>query len=283
MKTDNFDPVQTELLKGVNLIEASAGTGKTYAIAMLVLRFVVEQDIAIEKLLVVTFTKAATEELKDRVRSRLAEARRALDCQAEGIDRNIVDWLVNLDKEPEQVKQRLTEALLDIDQAGIFTIHGFCQRVLREHALESGQLFDAELTGELAEIKQACADDFWRKQIYQRSAWDVGVLTADFKTPDALLASVAAFPGNGLGTYSQFSVYPDCESLDAALRELQRRVDSAKIRLNDCASVLRNCFGDEKFKISYTDTFEFRYDSLNSWLHGISKQTPDAEAFDPVD
>jgi len=278
MKTDNFDPVQTELLKGVNLIEASAGTGKTYAIAMLVLRFVVEQDIAIEKLLVVTFTKAATEELKDRVRSRLAEARRALDGQAEGIDRNIVDWLVNLDKEPEQVKQRLTEALLDIDQAGIFTIHGFCQRVLREHALESGQLFDAELTGELAEIKQACADDFWRKQIYQRSAWDVGVLTADFKTPDALLSSVAAFPGNGLGTYSQFSVYPDCESLDAALRELQRRVDSAKIRLNDCAGVLRNCFGDEKFKISYTDTFEFHYDSLNSWLHGISKQTPDAEA-----
>ena len=79
MKINNFDPVQTELLKGVNLIEASAGTGKTYAIAMLVLRFVVEQGIAIEKLLVVTFTKAATEELKDRVRSRLAEARRALD------------------------------------------------------------------------------------------------------------------------------------------------------------------------------------------------------------
>ena len=92
-------------------------------------------------------------------------------------------------------------ALLDIDQAGIFTIHGFCQRVLREHALESGQLFDAELTGDLADIKQACADDFWRKQIYQRSAWEVAVLTADFKTPDALLASVAAFPGNGLGTY----------------------------------------------------------------------------------
>jgi exodeoxyribonuclease V beta subunit len=206
MKINNFDPVTTELLKGVNLIEASAGTGKTYAIAMLVLRFVVEQGIPIEKLLVVTFTKAATEELKDRVRSRLTEARRAfdsLDRQAQGrhtenIDDNIVDWLAKLDIEPELVKQRLQMALLDIDQAGIFTIHGFCQRVLREHALESGQLFDAELTGDLAAIKQACADDFWRKQIYRRSAWEVEVLTADFKTPDALLASVAAFPGNGL-------------------------------------------------------------------------------------
>jgi exodeoxyribonuclease V beta subunit len=284
MKANNFDSVQTGLQKGVNLIEASAGTGKTYAIAMLVLRFVVEQGIAIEKLLVVTFTKAATEELKDRVRSRLAEARRALDGLAqdrhtENIDDNIVDWLANLDIAPELVKQRLQMALLDIDQAGIFTIHGFCQRVLREHALESGQLFDAELTGDLAEIKQACADDFWRKQIYQRSAWEVAVLTADFKTPDALLASIAAFPGNGLGTYLQLSVYPDCESLDAALKELQRRVDSAKDRLNDCASVLRNCFADEKFKTGYTDNFDFHYDSLTAWLHGAAAQIPDAEAF----
>ncbi len=279
MKTDNFDPVQTELLKGVNLIEASAGTGKTYAIAMLVLRFVVEQGIAIEKLLVVTFTKAATEELKDRVRSRLAEVKRALDGQTEDIDRNIVNWLANLNIEPELVKARLTVALLDIDQAGIFTIHGFCQRVLREHALESGQLFDAELTGDLAEIKQACADDFWRQQIYQRSAWEVSVLTADFKTPDALLASVAAFPGNGLGTYAQLSVYPDCESLDAALKKLQRQAESAKDRLNDCANVLRHCFADEKFKVGYTDVFEYHYESLSAWLLGATTQIPYAEAF----
>jgi exodeoxyribonuclease V beta subunit len=273
-----FDPVQTELLKGVNLIEASAGTGKTYAIAMLVLRFVVEQGMAIEKLLVVTFTKAATEELKDRVRSRLAEARRALDSQTEGTDGNIIAWLAHLNIASDLVKQRLNSALLDIDQAGIFTIHGFCQRVLREHALESGQLFDAELTGDLAEIKQACADDFWRKQIYQRSVWDAAVLTADFKTPDALLASVAAFPGNGLGAYAQLNVYPNCDSLDAALKELHQQADIAKDRLNDCASLLRNCFPDEKFKTSYTGTFEFYYDSLNSWLRGTSTQIPDAEA-----
>lgn len=279
MKINHFDPVQTELLKGVNLIEASAGTGKTYAIAMLVLRFVVEQGLAIEKLLVVTFTKAATEELKDRVRSRLAEARRALDGHTENIDGNIIDWLANLDIAPELVKQRLAVALLDIDQAGIFTIHGFCQRVLREHALESGQLFDAELTGDLAEIEQACADDFWRKQIYQRSAWEVAVLTAGFKNPDALLASVAAFPGNGLGTYSQFSVYPVCESLDVTLKKLQQQADSAKVQLDMCANVLRNCFADEKFKTGYTDTFDYHYDSLSAWLHGTTTQIPDVEAF----
>ena len=71
----NFDPENTALLTGINLIEASAGTGKTYTIAMLVLRFVVEKNLDIKQILVVTFTKAATEELKDRIRSRLVEAR----------------------------------------------------------------------------------------------------------------------------------------------------------------------------------------------------------------
>ncbi len=272
METNYFDPVQTELRKGVNLIEASAGTGKTYAIAMLVLRFVVEQDIAIEKLLVVTFTKAATEELKDRVRSRLAEARRALSGHTQNIDSNVLDLLENLTIEPELVKQRLAVALLDIDQAGIFTIHGFCQRVLREHALESGQLFDAELTGDLAVIKQACADDFWRKQIYNRSVWEVAVLTADYKTPDALLASV-----NFIAAHD--SVYPASQSLDATLSELQRLAELAKDKLDDGVSSLRDRFADEKFKASYTDIFELHFAALKDWLYGTTTQIPSIDAF----
>jgi len=138
METKYFDAVNTELLKGINLIEASAGTGKTYTLAMLVLRFVVERNIEIQKLLLVTFTKAATEELKDRVRKRLSEARSALTGQKENIEVSILVWLDSLAIEPKLIKQRLDLALLDIDQAGIFTIHGFCQRVLSEHALESG-------------------------------------------------------------------------------------------------------------------------------------------------
>ena len=249
METNYFDPVRTELLKGVNLIEASAGTGKTYAIAMLVLRFVVEQGMTIDKVLVVTFTKAATEELKDRVRGRLAEAKRAVDGHTAGIDRNVIDWLANLVIEPELIKQRLAVALLDIDRAGIFTIHGFCQRVLREHALESGQLFDAELTDDLAFIKQACADDFWRRQIYNRSAWEAAVLTANYKTPDKLLASVDFIADH-------VSVYPAVESLDTALNELQGLADLAKTELEHCAKSVKDSFADQKFKTSYSDTFE---------------------------
>lgn len=272
---DTFDPVRTSLLKGVNLIEASAGTGKTYAIAMLVLRFVVEQGITIYQLLVVTFTQAATEELKERIRSRLAEAKQAVDGDTDNVDGNIIRWLSGLDIEPQLIKQRLQMALLDIDQAGIFTIHGFCQRVLKEHALESGQLFDIELTGDLAEIKQACSDDFWRKQIYQRSPWEVEVLTKSFKTPDILLASVAAFPDNGLGIL----IYPVCESLDNALTALQRQAELAKDSIDVSANVICNCFADGKFKPAYADAFDDHYNALSAWLHGSTTGVPDAEAF----
>ncbi|MFA5923367.1 MAG: exodeoxyribonuclease V subunit beta [Methylococcaceae bacterium] len=272
MENNYFDPVQTELLKGVNLIEASAGTGKTYAIAMLVLRFVVEQGMTIDKVLVVTFTKAATEELKDRVRGRLAEAKRALDGYTAGIDCNVLDWLAKLDIEPALIKQRLAGALLDIDRAGIFTIHGFCQLVLREHALESGQLFDAELTDDLAAIKQACADDFWRRQIYNRSAWEAAVLTADYKTPDKLLASVDFIA-------DQVSVYPAVECLDTALNELQGLMDLARTELEQCAKSLMDNFAEQKFKTSYTDSFERECASLRDWLQGHTTRIPSSEAF----
>ena len=156
MQKNCFDALNTPLVNGVNLIEASAGTGKTYTLAMLVLRFVIEQNLPIEKILVVTFTKAATEELKERVRLRLADAKRALRLG----ENELFDWLDALPIENSEIERRLQIALLTIDQASIFTIHSFCQKVLREHALESGQLFNAELTDDLAQITQSCADDF---------------------------------------------------------------------------------------------------------------------------
>jgi exodeoxyribonuclease V beta subunit len=269
----HFDSTQTELLQGINLIEASAGTGKTYAIAMLVLRFVVEQNIGIEKILVVTFTKAATEELRDRVRRRLAEARRLLNAleYSEDTDQSIVNWLNQLDIEHDLIKQRLDMALLNIDQASIFTIHSFCQRVLREHALESGQLFDAELTDDLASIKQACTDDFWRKTFDKRTLWQASVLTANYKTPDDLLASV-----NWIADH--LTVYPDYQDVDVALQALEQIVNVAKIALSAFASSLQAGFIDEKFNASYRSAFEDLYPLLNDWLQGRSTQIPDVKS-----
>ncbi|MDD5271178.1 MAG: exodeoxyribonuclease V subunit beta [Methylovulum sp.] len=277
MLPEHFDPITARLYQGVNLIEASAGTGKTYAIAMLVLRFVVENNINIKQLLVVTFTKAATEELKERIRARLAEAKRAVSGDTR-VDTAISGWLGQLDLSTDEIRQRLTLALLDIDQAGIFTIHGFCQTVLHHYALESGQLFDAELTGDLASIKQACADDFWCQQM-ARPAWEVAVLTACFKTPDALLGSLAAFPGAGLSPYTRIKIYPENGDLDAALADFKAVAQRAASLIGQTAVQMRKALGEGKFKSSYQDSFEGHCSALAAWLHGEVSNIPDAEAF----
>ena len=120
------------------MVEASAGTGKTYSIAMLVLRFVAELGVPVEELLVVTYTRAATEELRGRIRTRLVEARVLLTQEdAADADPVLLQWRDALVDRPRSLK-RLELALLNMDLAPIFTIHSFCQRMLQEQALESG-------------------------------------------------------------------------------------------------------------------------------------------------
>ena len=214
--TQTFNPISTPLQQGISLLEASAGTGKTYAIAMLALRFVVEEDLAIEKILIVTFTKAATKELKERVRARLAEAKAYLSGRMEGIDDNVMLWadalIASGEIDGEVMSKRINTALLSIDQAGIFTIHGFCQRLLKEHALESGQMFDVELSDEVSSVLQQLVDDFWRMQIYPRPAWQLALLCHEHKTPDALLSSL----GN---VSTQLKILPDNANLEACFAE----------------------------------------------------------------
>lgn len=267
MSIKQFDPVTTPLLTGINLIEASAGTGKTYAIAMLALRFVVEQSIPIDQLLVVTFTKAATEELKERIRNRLSEAKRGLENNTDNLDAPLLNWLSALPLDKSLAKQRLQLALLDIDQAGIFTIHGFCQRVLREHALESGQLFDSELTGNIDVIRQDCANDFWRSQVYPRSVQQAAILTAAFKTPDTLLASIKSVP-------SAATIYPDVENLDEQLADMDVIIGKAGEHLQNHAAKIIASFADEKFKPDFTNSFEAAYQQLDDWLQHRTSLMP---------
>ncbi len=270
MPRSNFDPANTELLKGINLIEASAGTGKTYTIAMLALRFVVEQGVSIDRMLIVTFTKAATEELKQRVRARLLQAKAALDGEMID-DSSLLAWLGALDIDPEEIKRRLQLALLDIDQAGIFTIHGFCQRVLSEHALESGQLFDTELTGDIAVIKQAVADDVWRKQLYCRSAFEVSVLTCVYKTPDALAGSVA-------GISDHLTVFPDMADIDPQLALFKQQLHDLQPLAVKNGEIIASVLADGFFKSAYVSAFDVRQQTLLNWLQGKTEQLPDNEA-----
>lgn len=203
-REEPFDAAALELRRGVNLVEASAGTGKTYAIAMLTLRFVVEKELPVEKILIVTFTNAAAKELRGRIRSRLVEAR---DCLAslhsgriEGgiFDPTLTSWAKRIERgSVQRAVLLLQQALYSIDQAPIFTIHGFCQRMLSEQALESGQPFDAELLPDTFAVMEEIAEDYWRNEIYLLDFELAALLTENsaFASPQALLASVITVLG----------------------------------------------------------------------------------------
>ncbi len=150
-------------LSGVNLIEASAGTGKTYTIAALYLRLILEKGLAPENILVVTFTQAATNELRERIRGRLEEAR---GCLLAGEADPELEAILARSGGISRAVDNLETALALFDQAAIFTIHGFCQRVLQEFAFESGALFDTELVSDQSRILIEIAEDFWRRHVY---------------------------------------------------------------------------------------------------------------------
>ncbi len=187
---EEFDAAVHPLQRGVNVVEASAGTGKTFSIAMLVLRFVAELGIPVEKILVVSYTRAATEELRTRIRKRLLEGRDFLRDKT-GNDETLARCLNHI-RDKDSALQHLELALLDMDRAAVFTIHGFCQRMLQEQALESGQLFDVEITADTAQIRDGLVQDYWRRQLYALSPLHCSLFLDAFPTPDKLFASVSS-------------------------------------------------------------------------------------------
>jgi len=179
-------------LYGAKLIEASAGTGKTYTIANLYLRHILAGRSPGE-ILVVTFTNAATEELRGRIRVRIYDALQLLG-QAEPGDDEFLSLLLkqwqSLDSEAQQEQyKRLQLALRCMDEAAIFTIHGFCQRALTDHALSSGQPFDATLLNDDLTLWDEALKDWWRKQSYTLDSDDWYLFQSCLVDLPTLLAS----------------------------------------------------------------------------------------------
>lgn len=158
------------MVRGTTLIEASAGTGKTYNITSLVVRLVAEEGVRIERVLVVTYTRAATAELKDRIRARLVAAVVALS--EPGVPEDpVLAHLWSEDPTTRSLRvRRLRDALEGFDQALISTIHGFCQRMLQQNAFESGVSFDHELTPDVDDLVEELVDDHLTASFYAADA-----------------------------------------------------------------------------------------------------------------
>jgi exodeoxyribonuclease V beta subunit len=143
-------------LSGTNLIEASAGTGKTYAISIIFLRLIVENNFRIEDILVVTFTIPATMELRLRIRDRLRDAVSVIEDQP--IKDKTITLLMKKYKGDNIVKQRILTSLKSFDQSSVYTIHSFCQQMLVDNAFESGSLFSSEIVNDNAFIERGVTD-----------------------------------------------------------------------------------------------------------------------------
>ncbi len=157
-------------LDGATLIEASAGTGKTWNICGLYLRLLLERELPVQQILVVTFTKAATAELRQRIRARIAETLAFLAPGSTPAGDPFVPDLIRTlverhGRTPQRIGELLNLALQTFDEAAIFTIHGFCQRALADTPFTAGMPFATELVADDSAYLLQAAYDFWRRHI----------------------------------------------------------------------------------------------------------------------
>ncbi|MEG1969118.1 MAG: exodeoxyribonuclease V subunit beta [Burkholderiaceae bacterium] len=204
MKPELLDALSFPLA-GSRLIEASAGTGKTFTIAALYLRLVLghgggagfSRPLMPPEILVVTFTDAATQELRDRIRARLAEAAQAFLAEPESVKPKArgEDFLDDLRAEypPEQwpaCARRLRLAAEWMDEAAVSTIHGWCKRMLSEHAFASGSLFTQTLETDTTDLEAEVARDYWRIHFSTLEADGARAVRRWWSGPDALLKAI---------------------------------------------------------------------------------------------
>jgi exodeoxyribonuclease V beta subunit len=216
-------------LTGVSLIEASAGTGKTYTITNLVLRLVLGHKCKaqpIHKILLVTFTNAATAELRQRIRLKIHSA--LLDFYAGHSEDPVVGELIAQSDNPELSILRLSVAQKELDKAAIYTIHGFCQRMLQEHAFESGMGYQQSLILDESDYLRLAVQDFWRNEIADLKQPKLSIVLSFWNSPEALLSEVRPWlidgimPTDDIKALNRFNLDQKLTEYLQAVTELKR-------------------------------------------------------------
>ncbi|NOI56361.1 exodeoxyribonuclease V subunit beta [Vibrio coralliilyticus] len=187
-------------LHGARLIEASAGTGKTFTIAGLYLRLLLghgcaeskhQQPLTVDQILVVTFTEAATAELRDRIRARIHDARLAFSRGQSGDP--VIQPLLEAIDDHSQAAEILLQAERQMDEAAVYTIHGFCQRMLTQNAFESGSRFNNEFITDESHLKAQVVADYWRRNFYPLPLNLAGEVRRIWGAPAELLKKISPY------------------------------------------------------------------------------------------
>lgn len=197
-------------LNQISLIEASAGTGKTYTIGSLYLRLLLKagennfsRPLNVEEILVVTFTEMATEELKKKIRERITDAIDKLTAFAKTQDKSAFkndEFLTALchDLDIFEAIHRLKLAEQNMDLAAIYTIHGFCRRMLMQYAFHSGIHFNLELIKDQSDLLVRFANEFWREHFYPLDFESANFIATELVSPANVLSLLKADLGKDL-------------------------------------------------------------------------------------
>jgi exodeoxyribonuclease V beta subunit len=278
-------------LHGSRLIEASAGTGKTWTIAALYLRLVLGdggpdafmRPLLPPEILVMTFTRAATRELSNRVRERLVQAARHFrgeDADADPFLEALADGYGG-EAERSVAAHRLMMAAETMDEAAIFTIDAWCQRMLREHAFDSGNLFDEELVGDEGALLEDATHDYWRQHVYPLAERELGVLLGCFDDVGSLRRSVRELVqrADRLGKEGEEALGPLIVRLERRrLAELERikegwveRVERLKSWIDGHWELDPSCFKGNLMKRPTVDGW---FEALRRWAVEPGQQEP---------
>ncbi|PLZ02924.1 exodeoxyribonuclease V subunit beta [Burkholderia sp. WAC0059] len=276
-------------LRGSSLIEASAGTGKTFTIAMLYVRLVLghgsTRALMPPEILVVTFTDAATRELRERIRTRLVEAAAYFRADPGEIAPRAAneDLLHDLRGEyaPDDwaaCARRLELAAEWMDEAAVSTIHGWCNRMLSEHAFDSDSLFSQTLVTDQSELRAEVVRDYWRTFLAPLDAQDAAEVRQRFASPDALLAQMRGLTGYA----AQLPEGPAPRETLAAAR-LERRDYLAKLKApwSGWIDEIRTLFEAAKAKKQY-DARRLNARNLENWLGRLHEWATEPERDRPA-
>ncbi len=277
-----------DLPTGTTLLEASAGTGKTWTIAALVTRYLAEGVATLEEMLVVTFTRAASQELRDRVRRQLDDAAAVLSDPATADPANrLHDWLLDADEDERGVRLgRLTRALTTFDAATIATIHQFCQLVLRSLGVAGDTDTGAVLVEDLEQLTTEVADDHYLQLFarQQQAPWTredaLAIARAVVDDPRARVAPQEALsqdPDGGAAARVRFA----CGVLDEIDRRKRRL---GVLSYDDLLGQLADALGPEdspararmrnRWKVALIDEFQdtdpVQWQVFERAFHGVS-------------
>jgi exodeoxyribonuclease V beta subunit len=286
MRGSRMSPLEIERvpLSGTTLIEANAGTGKTWTITALFVRLLVEADLSVDRILVVTFTEAATAELRDRIRTRLAETRAAIERGNAQGDSLLAALLERL-PDPGKAVLQLESALRNFDQAPIHTIHGFCQRVLADRAFESAMPFKTELLPDQSELLREIVDDFWRRQLHDASPLFARfVAAAKLKRmpfgPDSLRDVITSQVGKPYLELRGPAAHADASALERAYTSAY--AEARRIWLKE-----RSCVAKQLTDNPALNGNAYRRTSVPRWLDGmevcLGAEKPSLVLFDRFD